>query len=234
MSAVIVWPLIGAAFAAGVTGSVHCFAMCGAMAGALGMRARSTTATALQASLHALLQQFGRVSGYTLAGVLAGTLGQGTQWFMQLVNAAVVLRFAAGVLTLLIAVRIFTGRNLLAPLERWGAQVWRHLQPLAQRTLRSPAWHRSLLLGLLWGWLPCGMVYSVLLMSVTTGNAAAGAATMASFGLGTLPAMLASSLLTTQVPGAHSGLLRAVSGVLLAMFGTWLLVQPLLHSTHVH
>jgi len=234
MSAGISWPILGAALAAGLAGSAHCIAMCGGMAGALGMRARSTAATPHAAACQATLYQIGRVSGYTLAGALVGTFSHGARWFMQLAGATVLLRVAAGVLTLLLAVRMLTGRNLLAPLERAGMHLWRYLQPLTQRTAHRTDWYASLLLGLVWGWLPCGMVYSVLLISATSGSTAAGAATMASFGLGTLPAMLVSSLLVTRVPRVSGPVLRVASGVLLGLFGTWMLVQPLLHVGHPH
>lgn len=235
MSAAIPWPILGAALATGMAGSAHCFAMCGGMAGALGVRARRTAASPLGASFQATLYQVGRVSGYAMAGALAGSVSGATQWFMQLTSIAGLLRVAAGVLTLLIALRMLTGRNMLAPLERGGLQLWRHLQPLTQRAARNTAWYASFLLGLLWGWLPCGMVYSMLLMSVTAGGTAAGAATMASFGVGTLPAMLMSSLLVTQVPQLSRGpLLRMASGVLLAVFGAWMLLQPMVSGGHVH
>jgi sulfite exporter TauE/SafE len=234
MSAAIPWPILGAALATGLAGSAHCFVMCGGMAGALGVRARSTAATPLGASFQATLYQIGRVSGYSMTGALVGTFS-GAQWFMQLASAAVLLRVAAGALTLLIAVRMLSGRNLLAALERAGAHLWRRLQPLTHRAARNTTWYASFLLGLLWGWLPCGMVYSVLLLSATAGGAAAGAATMASFGIGTLPAMLGSSLLVSQVPGAFRGpALRVMCGVLLALFGAWMLVQPLMLSEHAH
>ncbi len=235
MSAGISWPILGAALAAGLAGSAHCFAMCGGMAGALAMRARNAAATPRGASLQAVLHQIGRVSGYTMAGALVGTFSQGAQWFLQLADATAALRVAAGVLMLLLALRLLTGRNVLAPLERAGMHLWRRLHPLSLRAARSTAWYASFLLGLLWGWLPCGMVYSVLLMSATSGGTAAGAATMASFGIGTLPAMLVSSLILTQLPRVSAGpFLRAASGGLLALFGSWMLIQALMPVGHAH
>jgi uncharacterized protein len=235
MIAEVSWPTLGAAFAAGLAGSAHCLTMCGGVAGALGMRARSAAATSLQSWLQPGLHQCGRIAGYALAGTLVGMLSQGTQWFMHMTSAAVVLRVAAGVLTLLIALRVLTGRNLLASIERSGMHVWRRLQPFTHRAARSDAWYGSLLLGLLWGWLPCGMVYSMLLMAATTGNVAAGAATMASFGCGTLPAMLASSWVISRLPwSANRATLRLASGMLLVLFGLWSLVAPLLPAGQVH
>jgi len=221
---------LGAALGAGLAGSAHCFAMCGGMAGAVGIRAQMAPA-ALPPAVHATLSQLGRVAGYAMVGAIAGALSQGTQWFLELAKAEALLRVAAGLLTLLIAVRLLWGRNFLAPLERAGQHVWRRLQPHAHRAARNPRWYGSLVLGLLWGWLPCGMVYSVLLLATTTGSPALGAATMACFGLGTLPAMLASSLLVTQMRQLIGGpLLRTASGLLLTGFGLWMLLP---HS-HMH
>jgi uncharacterized protein len=235
MSAEVPWPLLGAALAAGVAGSAHCFAMCGGIAGALGMHARHSGVPPAQATRRAVLYQLGRVAGYTGAGALVGALSQSAHGLMQLIGAGALLRIAAGVLTLLIAVRMLSGRNFLAPLERTGVFVWRRLQPLAHRAARGTAWHTSLLVGLLWGWLPCGMVYSMLLMAATSGSFVGGAAIMASFGLGTLPAMLASTWLASRMPRAAGGpAVRAVSGTLLAIFGVWMLVQQLLSGGHVH
>ena len=223
---------LGVAFAAGLAGSTHCVAMCGGMSAALGMRARAG-AVGWRASLHAAQYHVGRIAGYALVGALAGALGQGTHWLMQLARVEVLLRVAAGVLTLLIAVRILTGKNLLAGLERYGLHVWRYLQPHARQAAQGQRWYHALLVGVLWGWLPCGMVYSVLLLAATGGSALSGAAVLACFGLGTLPALLASTVLTSQMPQRmRSPAWRAVNGVLLAAFGVWMVVQPLLRHGH--
>jgi sulfite exporter TauE/SafE len=228
--------LLGAGWAAGLAGSVHCFVMCGGMAAALGLRARAAAAHASGVVLQTLLQQSGRLLGYTTVGALVGGLSQGASAFAPLRRAEMPLRVAAALVTLLVALRVLSGRNWLAGLERLGSRLWRRLQPLAQRATRGGRWYHTLLLGLLWGWLPCGMVYSALLLAATSGSSVVGGGVMLSFGLGTLPALLVSSLLTAQLPKISARpTLRTVSGVLLVILAVWMLLpQFALGAHHVH
>lgn len=211
-----------AAMLAGMAGSGHCFSMCGGLAGALALRTRSRDGSS--ASLRrALLHHTGRLSGYAIAGALFGFFGASLDAALDLPRLATFLRIASGITLILIALRILAGWNALAWLERLGALFWRRLQPLVRRAGSGNDASSALLLGLLWGWLPCGMAYSMLLFAVLTGEATRGAAVMAAFGLGTLPAMLASSMLFSQL---HQRLKqhwpRAVTGMLLLAFGGWL------------
>jgi sulfite exporter TauE/SafE len=228
----------GAAFLAGVAGSTHCFAMCGGMAGALGMRARALAASPAGAFFDAATYQFGRICGYAIVGLLFGLAGATLQSTFDLMRIGAALRIASGVVLLLIALRILIRWNALAALERFGARFWSMLQPLAQRAAHSQGRGRALLLGLLWGWLPCGLVYSMLMFAATSGDALHGAAIMAAFGVGTLPSMLTSTLLASQLQRVLAQRWpRLVSGVLLILFGVWMIAAPLLHtqaSGHVH
>jgi uncharacterized protein len=227
---------LGAAFAAGFAGSTHCLVMCGGMAGALGMRARAAAQGRVAAARAVLLQQAGRISGYAVAGALVGGLSQGARGLVQSGAAEKPLRIAAGLVTLLIAIRVLSGTNLLARFEKVGAPVWRRLQPIAQHAARGNRWYHALGMGFAWGWLPCGMVYSLLLMAAASGHAVSGAAVMASFGLGTVPALFASSIVATQLPNlAGRPMVRLVSGALLVVFAAWMLLPPaLLSAQHVH
>ena len=224
----------GAAFAAGFAGSAHCFVMCGGMAAALGVRARAGARRGMAPSV--VLQQAGRITGYAAAGALVGGMSQGAQHLAPLSSAEGPLRIAAGLITLLLAIRVLSGWNPLARLEKLGTHLWRRLQPLAQSAARGSRWYHALAIGLLWGWLPCGMVYSVLLMAAASGHAVSGAATMLSFGLGTVPALLLSSVLAAQVPRiAGRPAVKMVSGALLVVFAAWMVAPlALLPAGHVH
>lgn len=129
-------------------------------------------------------------------------------------------------LTLLIGVRVLFRWNAFASLERWGAKLWIRLQPLAQATSARDHWRGVFAMGLLWGWLPCGLVYSMVLMTLTANGPVSGAAMMAAFGLGTLPAMASFSL---AIGNAWSTLsrqtwYRAIRGTALLMLGLWMIV----------
>jgi hypothetical protein len=214
---------LSAALIAGLAGSVHCVAMCGGLAGALAMR-RGTQPGSRRGTVRDVgLHHAGRLIGYAGAGAVFGWLGVTLQSLVDLPLLTVATRVAAGFLLVLVATRILFGWNTLVGLERLSAYFWRALRPLMGRAASSRSSAANLMLGLLWGWLPCGLVYSMLLFAALSGDALNGSAVMLAFGLGTLPAMLASSLLASRVAQALSwpGARRAV-GALLLVFGVWL------------
>jgi len=221
-----------AAFVAGAAGSLHCLAMCGGLAGALGMRAQRAGGPPAHALMHQVLSQLGRVSSYALAGALFGAFGSTLAAQFDLAAAALVVRILAGLCLIAIAARVLWGWRLFAPLERLGARGFAKLAPLL-RIQREPSFGGSLLLGALWGWLPCGLVYSMLLFAALSGGAAHGALVLALFGAGTLPAMLGGSLLGRQIGRwtAARGL-HALAGIALFAFGLLTLLAPLGPAHH--
>lgn len=215
---------LSAAFIAGIAGSAHCFAMCGGLAGALGMRARATAASPRSAFTNALSYHVGRLSGYAVAGAICGLIGATLQAVLDLARLGAGLRVASGVLLVLIALRTLSPWNPLRWLETIGAKFWRRLQPLTLGTGRLAGPTQGIALGFLWGWLPCGLVYSMLLFAALSGNALNGAAILLAFGLGTLPSMLTSSVLASQMHRlVQSRWPRLASGVLLLVFGAWMI-----------
>lgn len=226
---------LSAALIAGIAGSVHCFAMCGGVAGALSMRTRIATAGSRSVLRDACLYQSGRLGGYALAGASFGLLGTTLQSSVDLPGLAALVRLAGGVLVMLVAIRLLGGWNGLAWTERLGARLWKNLHPLMRRAASGRGAGRSVLLGLLWGWLPCGLVYSMLLFAALSGDAFRGAAIMLAFGVGTLPSMLASSVFASQLNrllSRHGA--RQLSGAVLLAFGLWLAWAGLASRQAVH
>jgi len=228
---------LSAAFATGVLGSVHCFAMCGGLAGALGMRARSMGQTPAHAFGSALVTQIGRIGSYTIVGAVAGAAGTVLAFMMDWLHLVAIMRVMAGVLLLAIALRIAFAWNLFAWLERAGGRLWsRYLSKVAPAhamSVQSGGLGQSLMLGAVWGWLPCGLVYSMVLFAAFAGNWLQGALIMLAFGAGTLPSMLSSSLLAAQLarllktPGV-----RWLAAAALALFGIWTIVSAVQHHGH--
>jgi len=224
------------ALIAGLAGGAHCFGMCGGMAGALGMRARTISKSTAQASLHGSLYHVGRICGYASIGAIGGTFGHSAHWMLDLTRFESALRIAAGVLTVLVAIRILWRWNAFAPIERVGARLWQMLQPWARRASLNEHWLGSVLTGLLWGWLPCGLVYSMVLLTLTTGSAIEGATVMLAFGIGTLPAMASSTVLLGAWPRlTQRPWFRAGTGTLLLLFGVWMMHGPqVMHAAGGH
>lgn len=207
-------PLLGAAATLGLAGSLHCVAMCGGIAAAAGSRMAGSAAWP-----GALLFNLARCASYGILGLTVATLagaavaGAGA--------AAWLPRALAALLMLALGVQLWSGRDWLGA-ERAGAAVWRRLRPLARRAAQWPGLLRYLALGLLWGFLPCGLVYSALALAATAQPAAIGALAMLAFGAGTLPAMLATTLaghgLVVQLGRRNP---RRIAGLLMILFALW-------------
>ena len=208
-----------AALIAGLVGSVHCFGMCGGIAGALGVAGGGRAS-------FALAYNTGRIVSYSLAGALAGALGAG------LAGAAGLgpwLRLVMGIMLMLLGLQVAMNLKLLAPLEAAGARLWRGLAPIARRLVPPRHVGQALALGALWGWLPCGLVYGMLAAAAGSGGAVNGAAFMAVFGLGTAPAMVGLAWASGRGSGWLGGRRRRAFGWLLVAFGAWTAATPLGH-----
>jgi sulfite exporter TauE/SafE len=210
-----------AAFLAGIAASGHCIAMCGGIAGALAMRNREASTGSRVAT--ALTYNISRVVSYTAAGALAGLLGRTLLAAVDVAPFSVAFRVIAGAIMFAVAGRLLFGWRFLDPLEAAGAGLWRRIMPWAGRQGRSGGLQGALGLGLAWGWLPCGMTYSMLLLATTTASAATGAAVMAAFGIGTLPSMATATLAFDRIARLLSSRasLRVIAGALLLLFGLW-------------
>ncbi len=211
-----------AVFLIGLLGGTHCVGMCGGIVGALSVQGPGD-----KTRLAVLLAyNFGRISSYTLAGAAFGALGS----LGLLLNKALPVQMALYLLAnlMLVALGLYlTGvPGALALTERWGARVWRHIQPLTARYLPARGPRQALPLGMLWGFLPCGMVYSVLTTALVAGSWQRGAALMLAFGLGTLPNLLLAGMLLLRLRQFTSKRpVRVIAGLLVLGFGVFGLVN---------
>lgn len=214
----------GAALLTGLMASGHCLGMCGPMA-ALGASSDGS-----QRGRRSLLYNTGRMMSYTAMGATFGYLGFALGDVAGIAHWSGMLRLALGGILLLIGLQLLRRRPGVSVFERVGARLWAQLTPLTHR-LRPAENHRDLfVLGLLWGWLPCGMVYSMLAVSAVSGGALQGASIMLAFGTGTLPAMLGVSLAGSRLRGLGTMASRRALGAALIVGGIWLAMMPLYHA----
>jgi sulfite exporter TauE/SafE len=208
------------AFLAGLLGSGHCFGMCGGIAGSLG--ALSGTGNR-SIALPALQFNFGRVLGYALLGALAGGVLGAAGEIMALKPLGKWLRALTTLMVALIGLRFLLDWRGLDVIEKGGAGLWRRIMPIAVRISQRHDWIGRLGLGLCWGFLPCGLVYTVLMTAASTGSVAGGASAMFAFGVGTLPAMLG---LTLAAPALSTFLsdrfVRRIVGFSLVVLAAWM------------
>jgi sulfite exporter TauE/SafE len=210
---------LGAAFVAGIAGSGHCLGMCGGIAGALAMR-RPQAAFGTKLG-YALAYNLSRITSYAIAGALAGLLGRTLLNAVDVKPLSIAFRVVAGAIMIAAAAQLMFGWRLLGPLESAGSGLWRRIAPWAGRQGRSGGLGGAIGLGLAWGWLPCGMTYSMLLLAATTASVTTGAAVMLAFGLGTLPSMVTATVAFERMAKLLSSraTLRNVAGALLLAFG---------------
>jgi sulfite exporter TauE/SafE len=181
-----------AAFLVALLGGVHCIGMCGGIVGALTLGLPAETRTRFSAMLPYLLAyNGGRVISYTVAGLLAGGIGAWAAHLASVRYGQEALRLVASLFMLMLGCYLGGWWQGLARVERFGGLVWRRIEPWGRRLIpvRTPV--QALGLGLVWGWLPCGLVYSVVIWAVSAGTALQGGLLMFSFALGTLPMLFA-------------------------------------------
>lgn len=215
------------AFLIGLLGSTHCLGMCGGISASLSMALPVGRGFRLRQTLMLLCFNAGRIGSYVLIATLIALLS--TTAADHWVQLAPVLRTLAGILLILMGLGMAQWWQGIRWVERAGAPVWRRLSPLTQRLLpvRHPG--QALALGALWGWLPCGLIYSTLGWAALQPTVASAALTMLCFGLGTLPSMLATGYAAGWVGRLRQHpRFRQLAGLLLIGFGVWTI--PLWHG----
>ncbi len=214
--------LMTAGFLLGLASGVHCVGMCG---GVLAAFTRHTTGQIIGSPTrrpwHLLLAfNAGRVLSYGAAGAVAGALGAGGVWLIGVLDVRIALFVIAQLMMVLIGLHLAGWSKLLTYAETWGQPLWRHVQPLAARMLPIETPYRALLAGALWGWLPCGLVYAMLVSAVTAGSATGGTAVMLAFGLGTVPHLMFAGLSLLRLRAwLHRPWLRVLAGSVVVGFG---------------
>lgn len=206
-----------AALLAGLLGGVHCVGMCGGIVAAFSFRGDGS---APPFRLH-LAYNLGRVTSYTLFGALAGALGASLK-LTGLLPVQVGLYVLAQLVMILLGLYLAGYNQWVLVFERAGGALWRQVRPLFQKLLPVKSMPQAVLAGMAWGWLPCGLVYSVLVSALAAGSATSGAALMLAFGLGTLPNLLGMALFARQIqPFMQRPWVRRLAGLTVAGFGVW-------------
>ena len=218
-----------AALLAGLLGGVHCAGMCGGIVAAFSFRADGS---APPFRLH-LAYNTGRVMSYTVFGGLAGALGSALA-LANFLPVQTLLYALAQIVMILLGLYLAGLSKSVLVFERAGGVIWRRVKPLFQKLIPVTTTPRAIVAGMAWGWLPCGLVYSILVSALAAGSATSGAALMLAFGLGTLPNLLGMGLFARQIqPFMQQVWVRRGAGLTVAGFGAWGLLM-LAYSTVTH
>ena len=204
-----------ALFLVGLLGGTHCVGMCGGIVGALSMGAPGRW------SMH-LAYNVGRILSYGLAGAIAGAVGAASLGLDSQVPMRLALYLVANLMLIALGLYLLGVTQALAFTERAGQLFLQCLQPLTRRFLPARTVAQAFPLGMLWGWLPCGLVYSALATALSSGSAVRGGLCMLAFGLGTLPNLLLAGIVLARLNEfVRRPAVRIASGLLVLGFGLY-------------
>jgi sulfite exporter TauE/SafE len=225
-----------AAFLIGLMGSVHCIGMCGGIVGVLTLGVpQDSRRSPARTLLYMLSYNLGRIASYTLAGVAAGALGGQLLGVLALDDARFYGKLVSGGFLIALGLYLAGWPQALGALERWGAHAWRRIEPLGRRYLPVRRPRQALALGLVWGWLPCGLVYAALAWALVAGSALGGGALMLAFGFGTLPTLLAIGASARWLGEiVRNTVVRRTAGIAIVLFGIYAMTAPMAHRSADH
>ena len=220
------------AFSLGLASTLHCWGMCGGIMGALTfglpevVRGNRFTLIA-----YITIYNLGRITSYTLAGVIAGSISATLVSTLSIESGHLILRTLASAVLIVFGLHLSGLFPKLQVLESIGAVLWRRIQPLTKGFFPVRTLWRAFCFGLIWGWLPCGLVYSALLWASTSGDPISGGMYMFAFGLGTLPGVMTSGVMSSTVLKlSRIQNLRYVMAVLMIIIGLGLFFMPHQHG----
>lgn len=224
------WALFLAAFSMGLFGSPHCLGMCGGIVTAFGLSMQHVSDSKKNGLI--LTYHVGRLISYSLLGLIASVVGVA---IFQSIMSNSAPRIVLGAVLVLIGLAMF-GLPLFNQLERVGMRFWQSLAPLRKKVFPIDSFGKALFAGLLWGFLPCGLVYGALMMAIAGNNIATGAALMFVFGLGTMPMLIATQktvgILQSSIKNFR---LRQINGVIMMLSGLAVIFIPMMmHHNHSH
>ena len=225
---------LASAFLVGLLGSTHCLGMCGGIVSALTFGLKDDIRRSpWKLGPYLLAYNTGRISSYAVAGVIAGAVGAGAFGVLPSSAARWAVKLVTGGFMIALGLYLSGWWPGLQILEKWGGALWQRIEPLGRRLLPVDHPLKALVFGLVWGWLPCGMVYAVLAWALTSGSPGQGAALMLAFGLGTLPMLLTIGVAAEWLKDfVRSPWVRRGAGLTVLLFGLFTIFAPAGHSQH--
>ena len=220
-----------ALFLTGLLGGVHCVGMCGGIVSVLGFNISPQKS---QSSLHLvpilLGYNLGRISSYMFAGMIMGGISASVFSLHELRQYQIVLSDFAAVFMIILGLYLANIWRGLVKIEGLGKKLWVHIEPFSRRFIPVKHFYHAVPVGIIWGWLPCGMVYSALIMALSSGSAIKGAGLMLAFGLGTLVNLMAMGLMAGQLTQfTRNPKVKLIAGMLVVGMGVVMLLR-----THIY
>ncbi|KJV06114.1 sulfite exporter TauE/SafE family protein [Methylocucumis oryzae] len=185
------------AFAMGLASSLHCIGMCGSIIGTLTLSLSPAIRNdKIRLFPFVFNYNIGRILSYGLAGALVGFIESLATMQMSETFAYRLMQLLSALIMACAGLYLAGWFPRFAYIEKIGMYVWKSIEPFGRRLIPVKNRSQAFLFGMVWGWLPCGLVYAALALSATTGDTLKSMLTMLSFGLGTLPAVMGVGIMT--------------------------------------
>lgn len=201
----------------GLSGAGHCISMCGGIAAAvtIGMPDKPQ-----HHWVYLLCYNIGRISAYMIAGLIVSQAVVQVITVSDSTSILILLRILASIMMIILGLYVGKWWSGLTYIERVGHQLWRYIMPIAKHFLPLTSPFKAIPFGFLWGWLPCGLVYSTLTWAAVSGSAMDGMIIMLAFGLGTLPAMLTVGTVADKLKFLlQNSYFKRINGLFIIIYG---------------
>lgn len=207
------------AFVMGIFSSMHCIGMCGSIIGTLTLSLdASVRSNKVRLAQFVFNYNLGRIASYTIAGGLAGLLSSVLTLTFENGLGYRLLQLASALTIAFAGFYIAGWFPRFAYIEKIGLFFWKKLEPFGHKLIPVKTRRNAFLFGMVWGWLPCGLVYAALLLATTTGDIFKSAMTMLAFGFGTLPAVVGIGIMTASLQKlSKNPRYRQIVGVLMIL-----------------
>lgn len=220
-------PQLFTAFLAGLFGGVHCLGMCGGIVASLSFglpKSVSINNSAINQSLIGYLFAYnlGRILSYVIAGMLVGGFSMLAANLLNINYLQMVLQLLAGLLMLFLGLYLAGWWSGLTKIEQLGLPVWKKVEPVTRQFIPVKSIKNAFFLGMLWGWLPCGLVYTILFLAIASASLIQGGLIMLSFALGTLPMLILMGVFASSLREFihHQGV-RQLAGISIMAFSCY-------------
>ena len=225
-------PIIAGGFILGLISTVHCLGMCGGIVGALTLSLPQSIRNDRWRMLpYVSAYNLGRLTSYVFMGAVVGMAGGKLLGAVAPQQGHLILQIVASAVMIAIGLYLAGWFPKFALIENMGAPIWKRLEPFGRNLLPVQSTIKAYAFGIIWGWLPCGLVYSALVWTATSGSAAQGALFMLAFGAGTLPSMVTAGIVASWISRlSRMRYLRQFAGLTLIILAVASLVVSQRHG----
>jgi sulfite exporter TauE/SafE len=226
------------AFLMGLFSSMHCIGMCGSIIGTLTLSLSPEIRNNKKLLLPFVFNyNFGRITSYTIAGAIVGVIEAMLTLHLGQTHGHRALQLLSAAIMAGAGLYIAGWFPRFAYIEKAGIYFWKIIEPYGRKLIPVKNHTQAYLFGMVWGWLPCGLVYAALTLAATAGDVSKSALTMLAFGLGTLPAVMGVGIMTHVLTRlSRMQRFKQVVGLLmmtLALLAALPWLNPMAFTTHI-